>query len=171
MTDIDVKVDRVMELGRAVDMVGVVDDLPQDTTYWLGRLGDFCSSPTKQYTKQRQRLQQTAQTKQKPFLDTYQKLENKSSEEAVKLIEQINEINEQLNTKLDGLLEVTEKIKMPDFKRTDFIAQEEVIRVYDVQEKTDKGETITKKVEIKIKKGQSLVPIMFYKLMGEYIKE
>lgn len=171
VTDVKIKLERVLELARATEMVGVVDELPQTTCYWIGRLGDFCKSPIKNYSKQHKRLTDIATTKRKPLNEEYQKLEKKDGDEGKALLVKLQEVDEQLTAKLEELLEAEESIKMPEFKITDFAAIEDLSRVYDVTEKNEKGESITKKVEIKVKKGQSLVPIAFYKLMGEYIKE
>lgn len=171
LNEVQLSVDRIIDFARAVDIIGGVDDLPQKTEYWLGRLGDFTSSIVKTYNKNREKAQRVMAGKQKPLSDTYTKIEDKQSQEAINLLDKINEMNADFSQQIQDLLDVKETIKMPEFKLAEFAALEDTVRVHEVQEKNDKGETVTKKVEIKIKKGQSLVPVHFYKLMGEYIKE
>lgn len=171
LTEVELTVDRVLDIARAVDLVSGIDDLPQRDEYWLGRLGDFASSAVKTYNKSRERAQRTMSLKQKPLLDSYNKIVDKQSQEALDILDKVNEMNADFSSQIQDLLDQKETIKMPDFKLSSFAATEDITRVHEVEEKNDKGEVIRKKVEVKVKKGQSLVPVMFYKLMGEYVKE
>jgi hypothetical protein len=165
-------IEKVLEISAAVDLVSSNDTLDGRVSYWLGRLGDYCSAPIKVFNKEKDKIQKQVVEKQEPLTVEVAKLDKeKDKNKIVDLNSQINKLNEEFTDKIKALLEQEEDMIIPDFKLADFTAKEDTVRLDKVEELDEKGNKVTKKIEVKIKKGQSLVPVRFYKLMGEYIKE
>ncbi len=166
------KLERILELSQAVDTVANNDRLAGKTTYWVGRLGDFCSGPMKVFKAGQEKAlnqikpEQDALVKQVEALDPI-----KDRWEIEKLNRQIQEYNVKFAELVKEVLEQEEEISMPEFKMSQFIAEHDITYTETLKDVDKDGKEITKKIELTIKKGQSLVPTKFFRLMGEYVVE
>jgi hypothetical protein len=167
-----ITLDRLLELSLAVELVSANDTLDGKTSYWLGRLGDFCNPAIKTLNKNKDRIGKDITEKQEPLLNELNKLDKERDRiKIADLTTDIQKLNDKYTEEVKALGEQLEDIKIPEFKLSQFIATEDTSRIDKVEEVNEKGDKITKKIEVRIKKGQSLVPVKFYRLMGEYIKE
>lgn len=174
MIEEEITLEKIINLTAAVEVIANNQELEGNISYWLGRLGDCCASPLKHYEKERMKIARGIQKKQEPLQSEFRKLDKvKDSEKCQEINAEIQKLNEEYGEEVEKLQQLTEKIKIPSFKMSDFIAKDDTTKIEEVREApTKEGEQpTTRKIEIKIKKGQSLVPIRFFKFMGEYIKE
>lgn len=162
---------QIVDLSNAVDLVGDSALLGGTVTYRLGRLGDFVSGPVKKARKAQEKLLTEIREKQDPLLEKLNKLEDKNSPEAVLLTKEIQALNLQFAESVEKIMEEKEEISIPELKLDMFIAEEDTVKTETITEKDVEGKDIPKKIQIKIKKGQSLVPVRFFKLMGNFIVE
>jgi len=162
MEKIKLSLERILDVNEGLNIVENYTDLPQKDTYWLGRLADSCASKIKAYNKLVNTLREEIGARQKPALDLYNKIEDKNSVDAKELLDKINLLNKEFSDKHNSILDIEEEVNHIQFALSAFIAKEDITRV------ETKNEV---KVETTIKKGQSLVPMKFYKLLGDFIIE
>lgn len=137
---------KILDVFDAVSAVDDNDLLPTKTSYWLGRLKDKCKSLSRPAVRDREKLTRKFQAL----------MEGKKANE-------VEELSSDFLDKLDAILDVeSEEFQMPDFKMSDFEAKEDVVK----EVKNADGTTS----KVTIKKGQSLVSVKFYSLMGELVK-
>lgn len=154
-----ITLERAISLSQAAQMISENDLLNVTVAYWVGRLGDKCLSIAKSSEKRREAIRKPLAEK----IDALQKeMKSATNEEEKKSItEQIAKINEEFKQKIDELMQTEEEIEINrELKLSDFKAKEEIL-VIDMLE--------GKKVERKIKPGQTLVPVGFFSLMGDLI--
>lgn len=169
---VKIKLDRILDLSNAVELVSTNETLDGKVAYWVGRLGDFCNNPVKSFTRERDKTSKSLSLKQEALLQELNTIDKeKEKEKFAEKSSQIQALNSEFTDKVKELLEQEETITVPNFSMSDFIAPQDISRIEKIEVENEKGEKTTKKVEIVIKKGQALVPIKFFKLMGEFIKE
>ena len=166
------KIERILELANAVETVANNERLTGKTSYWLGRLGDFCGAPTKVFKAGQEKALNKVKPEQDALLKQLDGLDPvKSKLEIDRIHREVQEYNVKFSELLKEVLEQEEEIEVPEFKASQFIAEQDITYVETVKDVDKEGKELTKKVEVTIKKGQSLVPIKFFKLMGEFIVE
>jgi hypothetical protein len=150
MQKLKLEMREVVNIINGISMVENLDILDSKTTFWLSRTKEKLLPVDKPYEKTREKLQKEAITQSK----------GKSAEE-------VETIDETLRTQIEGLLgESIEEMEFYEFKREMFEAKEDL--QIPVKAVSDKGEALSHKT---IKKGQSLVPVKFFSLMGRLIQE
>lgn len=161
--EVEVTVRRVLEISRAVDMVGDNTLLDAKVAYRLGRLGDNCKSPLKTYQKKLTSTQTEIADKQR---DLQKDLSAKSEDERKKNMIEVEKLNEEYNKVATSLLEETEKLDIPKFQLSNFMAaaDKKIVRA------VGKGED-SRNTEIVYKPGDLLVPVQFFSLMGDLIED
>jgi len=155
---------RIIEIASAVDLVGQNSSLDATVSYRLGRLGDYCKSPVKLYSKLREEARKEIATKQKKLVA---ELEGASDAQKREINIKINELTTEFSEKDRELKEQEEAIKIPKFKLSEFIAKEDTKRKE--THRNQQGES--KEVDIQVKSGQALVPVEFFSLMGDLIED
>ena len=166
------KLERILELANAVETVTANDRLSGKTSYWLGRLGDYCSGPARTFKYGQEKALQKVKPEQDKLLKDLKNLDiAKDRAEIDNLNKQIQDLNVQYTALLKELNEQEEEIEVPEFKLTEFIAAQDIVYAETSKDIDKDGKQITRKIELTIKKGNSLVPIKFFKLMGEYVTE
>lgn len=163
---------RILDLANAVEVVGGNDRLSGKTSYWLGRLGDFTSGPMKILKQRQEKALQTIKPEQDALIKQLDGLDPvKSKLEIEKIQRKIQEYNNQFSDMVQEILNQEEEIEIPEFKTSQFIADADITYSETLKDIDKEGKEITRKIELTVKKGQSLVPIKFFKLMGEYVVE
>lgn len=145
------KIHRIMNIGDAISLIDDINYLPAKIAYRLGRLGDHCSSVIKPVSKLEQNARKKAINEQNEFRKGFDSLSDEEKEEVKK---KIATSNEEFVNYSESLMDQEEEIKIPDLKLSDFTAESEI----KLKDRT-------------IKAGETLVPVKFFKLMGEIIKE
>lgn len=156
--EVKITLGRVMEISTAVAAIGENSFLDGTVAYRVGRLGDRCKSSVTRCSKERDKIQKEGRDEQKKLLEEMKRI---GTDEAKREMTQaIHDVSISIQEKLNALDDepIDFEMRVPDLKLSDFIA------------KTD----ITKEVngeKIFIKTGQTLVPVKFFTLMGELIKD
>lgn len=164
--------ERIMELSNAVETVATNDRLSGKTSYWLGRLGDFCSGPLRTFKLGQEKALQKIKPEQDKLLKDLKSLDLvKDRPEIDRINREIGELTIQYTDLLKELNTQEEQLDVPDFKMAEFIADRDIVYTETLKDIDKEGKPITRKIELTIKKGNSLVPIKFFKLMGEYVTE
>jgi hypothetical protein len=143
MKDTQITVRQALQVVQAAKIIENNEYLDSKVAYWMGRLADRCTTISRPALKEQGKLAKQYQ------------LEAKG-----KTPEEIGELDRTFEEKFDSVLSQQERIDIYPFKRTDFEAGDEFRKPAD----KDKGETV-------IKKGQLVVPVKFFTLMGELIAE
>jgi len=149
---------RIMEIASGVALVGDNDFLDGKVAYRLGRLGDHCKGVVREYNKQKEKIQKEGREQQKKLLEEMKAI---GTDEARKeKTREIDDISIRVQTEIGELdnESVEPKIVFPDLKLSDFIAKHDINKEVNGQ-------------KIHIKTGQSLVPVRFFTLMGDLIKD
>jgi hypothetical protein len=141
---------QVINTINGVAMVENLDTLDSKTSFWLSRTKDKLVPISKPYEKEREKLQKSSQAEAK----------GKTDEEIIAIDEKFRDAIQEL------LNQPSEEMEFYEFKREMFEAKEDL--TLPVKAMTEKGEALSHKT---IKKGQSLVPIKFFSLMGDLISE
>lgn len=153
-TEEKLPVERILELHEATLLVENVDMLDGKVAYRLGRLGDATRSITRTYQRNRDKRQNEVRKQQ---LETQSKMKaTENEDEKKKLQEEIAKLSEAFSEEMFSMLQQEEKIVVPVFTLSEFIAGDD--------KKNREGQTYKKK-------GEQLVPIKFFSLMGTFIKE
>ena len=159
MKDRELSIERILELDQALVMSSQIDDLPSGlTTMRLGKLSEeispFINSLNKAKESKRKQIlkKQMALDKKVAGWQQEHELLNMAFHEEIQVL--IDEANKNKKGK---------KIKCPEFKLEDFIAKEDFTRTISVSQ----GQT----KDIAIKKGQALLPPLFFALMADLISE
>jgi hypothetical protein len=141
---------QVVNVINAIAMVEHLDVLDSKTTFWLSQTKEQLVPFNKPYEKVREKLQK----------ETVTSVKGKSESDIAK-------INEEYKDKINNLLdEPIDEIELYGFKRDMFEAKDVIVSFTKVM--TEKGESLIPRT---IQKGQSLVPIKFFSLMGNLIEE
>lgn len=162
---------RIVDMANAVELVGESAALGGTVTYRLGRLGDHANAPVKKARKAQEKLLSDIREKQDPLLAQLAKIEDKSTPEATALTQQIQTLNLEFAVGVEKLMEEKEEITIPELKLEMFLAEEDLTKIETIVEKDAEGKDVSKKIQVKVKKGQSLVPVRFFKLMGDLVTE
>jgi hypothetical protein len=166
------KLSRIADLANAVELVGGNDRLSGKTSYWLGRLGDFCSGPMKVAKTGQEKAMNRIKPEQDELLQQLDGLDPvKSKLEVEKLQRQIQACNVKYTEAIQEVMEQEEDVEIPEFKMAQFIADADITYSETLRDIDKDGKEVTRKIELTVKKGQSLVPIRFFKLMGEFVTE
>jgi len=153
----------IIDINNAISGVENESIIPFKTSYKLGLLGSYCKPFIDGYNKEAKKLSKAFNEKREELLATYKGKEEKDIPEAVK--EELQALLTKLNADTDELKAFLHEIKVPEFKLDEFQASEDTKQLIMVNvEGKQQVETHI------IKKGQSLVPIRFFKLMASIIK-
>ena len=153
-TEESLAVERILELHEATLIIENVDTLDGKVAYRLGRLGDATRAISRTYQRNRDKRQNEVRKAQ---LDVQQKMKSTENEdEKKKLQDDITKLSEDFSNEMLSMLSTPEKIVVPSFLLSEFIAGDD--------KKNREGQTYKKK-------GEQLVPIKFFSLMGTFIKE
>jgi len=146
----EVSLEKCINYTKGVALIAKNELLEPGTMYKLGRLSDYATSPVRNYEK----VNRTEAIKVNDQIKSlHEKIRaSKSDEEKFDLNEEIKKIKSEHHDKMTTLLENVEKVKIPSFKLSEFIAK---------ADKPDKGITT----------GQSLVPQEFFTLLGDIIDD
>lgn len=152
-------IDRIIEIGEAVAVIGDNRYLEGTTAYKVGMLGDYCKPFIKNFVKERDRIVQGTKRKQKAIMDP---VKDQATEDAkVRANEDVAQLIQEMQAQLNALSNAEEEIKVPLLKLSEFIAKSDVT---DVFVKDGLPET-----KIVIRSGHTLVPTKFFTLMGDVI--
>lgn len=153
-------VDRILEIGSAVDLVGDVKYLDGVTAFKTGMLGDYAKPIVKNYVKERDKILADSRKKIKLINDSIK--QNGSEENKLKCQQEAADISEETQEKLNELNVQTVEIKIPHLKLSDFIAKSDISETFVTKEGTPE-------LKVVVKAGQGLVPVKFFTLMGDVI--
>lgn len=138
------KVSKVLSIHEAVTAVEANEKLTGRVSYQLGRLGDATSVIVRRFQTERAKIALEIQAKQEPFIKQAKEAQAKKQDTVVVSVNlELDKLNKEFDGRLDILLDVEEEVRVPEFKSSDFIGKD----------------------------GESLVPVKFFKLMGELIVE
>lgn len=156
----ELKLHEILDISNGINLVDSDSILPFQTSYKLGLLGNYCKPIIEANKKEVNKANTKYNQERGEILKMYVGKEEKDIPQDV-----LNEINAKY-TKLQEDLEATRdmvhKIQIPEFKLSEFQATEDTKQFI-----PSKGG-----VEVNIiKKGNSLVPIKFFKLLAPIIKE
>lgn len=160
----DVKLSVISNYANAVSSIGDTSILPFKTAYKLGLLGNYCEAPLEVLQKEQTKRVQKYNRERESLLTCYKESKEEEIPKSVK--NELVTLSNTLNEELEEIKEMTAKIKLPSFTLGEFTASEDVKQTIVVKNKEEnKVETII------IKKGQALVPVRFFKLMGDLIED
>lgn len=152
-------VDRIIEIGEAVAMIGDNRYLEGTTAYKVGMLGDYCKPFIKNFVKERNKIVQEAKRKQKAIIDPVK--DQATSDAKAKANEDVAQLMQEMQERLNDLSTTEEDVKIPQLKLSEFIAKADITDVF-----VKDGIPETKVV---VKSGHTLVPTKFFTLMGDII--
>lgn len=163
-TEQELPLSRILEIAEGVSLIGDNALLDGIITYRLGRLADYTKAPIKEYNKLRE-------LKRKEILEKQRELQKKMKAADEDGKRELSMDIQGLSNSFNGeenitLLEQLEPIKIPELKLSDFLAKEERKIPHKVGVNEDQ-----RTVELVLKPGQSLVPVKFFALMGDVIKD
>lgn len=157
-TEQTLKVADIIRIADGIELIKENTSLPFSTSYKLGLLANYCQTPIDTAKKTKNNKIKVFNQKRDEILKDVTDRKNIPTEKQDHLNELVNKLNEEL----DDVDANTCLIKVPEFKLSEFVATED-IKTY---------VTIEKKLEtIVVKKGQPLVPLAFFKAMGDLIKQ
>ena len=158
-TEQNITVKNAANINQAIDLIGENSNLTFEIGYRLGIQGSYVQRVVERKNKEVSKLVKAYNAERTTLLkDTKEPTEEQK--------EAITVLNNTLNETVDALDDKEIPVKIIKFKSKDFMATEDITEYVDV--KADGKVSTEKKI---IKKGTSLVPIMFFKLMGELIEE
>lgn len=152
-------IDRIIEIGEAVAMIGDNRYLEGTTAYKVGMLGDYCKPFIKNFVKERDKIVQEAKRKQKAIIDPVK--DQATSDAKAKANEDVAQLMQEMQERLNSLSTTEEDVKIPQLKLSEFIAKADITDVF-----VKDGIPETKVV---VKSGYTLVPTKFFTLMGDII--
>lgn len=140
-----VKVSKIIELHEAVTSIEQNDRLKGRTSYWLGRMADSCLSAVKSFNTQRTKIAVDVQKRQEPAIKAVKELGNapENTAEINGLNLEIDKLNKEFTDRVEAISQIEDEVLIPVLKSSEFFGKD----------------------------GESLVPVKFFKLMGEYITE
>lgn len=155
------------QIQRIADAVSIVADnsaIPFKTAYKLGLLGNYCEAPIAAAKKAKTTRVNKYNQERTELLKGFD--EKKEKEPSREIQDKLTDLANKLNEDILDLDQEEHQIKVPDFTLSEFVATEEVKTYITIKTKEEqKVETIT------FKKGQSIVPVHFFRGMGELIKQ
>lgn len=157
----ELTLEQINRVAKAVELIGEEKLIDGRISYRVGLLGDYCVTPLKGLEKVRTKLI----TK---FNEDRTEIVGEDEEQpTAKINHKVTMLANKLNEAVAELGENICKIKIPELKVADFLAKEDIKQTIKVKDKDgiDRNEVIT------IKAGQALVPVKFFTLMGDLIKE
>ncbi len=135
------KLNTIINYNKGVATIEANTTLPSKTMYRLGRIADKTATIRTRFGTTVEGITKEANTK---ILEIQEKYKSSTDEEKGILNNQITQINNEVNAKINGLLEEEEEIgDLPTFKLAEFTGKE----------------------------GNSLVNQGFFTLMGDLIEE
>lgn len=152
----------ILQYAEATNLVGTNDFLDGTIAYRLGRLNDFCKAPARSYRKAAEKMRKETYEAQR---ELEKKMKGATDDDKRTISLDIQKLSDEMNEKTSELLDQTEKIKIPEFKLSDFIAKED----RKVKQEMVEPDGSKKIGEVNIKSGQTLVPTKFFSLMGDAI--
>lgn len=158
-----VTLERALEINEAVGVIQSNSLLEAKVTYRIGILGDKCKSPVRHYNKAVEEARKQLKATQKTLRD---KLVGKNEEEKKEVTLEMQEAIDKFNEDHTKLLEEQVELTIPTFKLSEFTASQEI-----KGKDTIKVGKEDKEIEIVIREGQTLVPVKFFALMGDFVKE
>lgn len=154
---------RINRIATGVQVIGDNSLLEGKIAYRVGLLGDYCATPLKRLEKQTQELIRKSNG------DRASLIESKTGDPLKDgiLEGKVGIMNNELSIAISDLGDEEIEIKVPELKMSDFIAKEEIKQVIKTKDKdgVDKNEVVV------IKAGQALVPVRFFQMLGDLIKE
>ena len=156
-----ITIDRVIEITEAVQLISQNDLLSGETNYWLSKLSNQLKTRYKSfmYARESKRLEiLSAQT---------ELMDKKPAEWRIKLSQldaEFVKFAEDLKQKIakeEAKREKEISYEVRAFKLSEFMAADEIKRTRIIDQKP---------VELNIKKGDSLVTLQFFELMGDLIE-
>jgi len=156
-TEQNITVSRAININQAVDLLGESSLLPFEVAYKLGNQGTYVQRIVERKNKEVQKLV-------KAFNVERTKLINGDKVLTEEQTEKITELNGKLNEDAEAINDKEVPVKLIKFKSKDFMATEDTTDYVEIKG-TEGFQTRV------IKKGSSLVPIAFFKLMGDLIEE
>ena len=140
----------VKDIHEAVSLVGNSDLLSQSVSFDLGVMGGRCKTIVKTYEAWKAKATKALGEKQ---LEIRKEFKEATPERKKELAEELSLAQANFELEIERLLNKThEDFKPKMFKLKDFAASED-----------------NKQKDLEIKKGQTLVPVKFYTLMGKFI--
>lgn len=155
------KIDRILEISEAVELIGENRYLEGTTAYKVGILGDYCKPFVKVFIKERDRIIKDAQKRQRIISEPVR--EQATAEARARVNEEVSALSQEAQEKLDNLATAEEEIKVPFLKLSEFIAKSDITDVF-----AKDGVQDTK---IVVKSGHTLVPTKFFTLMGDIVTD
>lgn len=153
------KIDRILEISEAVELIGENRYLEGTTAYRIGILGDYCKPFVKAFVKERDKIVQDTRKRQRAIAEPVR--EQATMEAKIKANEDVSSLVEEMNDKLNELTSTEEEIKIPLLRLSEFIAKADITDVF-----VKDGVPDTKVV---VKAGHTMVPTRFFTLMGDII--
>lgn len=166
MEDRELSIERILQISSALEMGLGIEDLPSGvTTMRLGNLANEIRSYVIGFNQgkevERKNILRKQRELKKPDPKDQQQVNDYNTQfELLNMdyAEAIEKMKEKLNVEKKN-----KTIKCPEFKLSEFLAAEDFTRVISLGQ----GQT----QEIKIKKGQALLPAAFFSNMGDLISE
>jgi len=153
------KIDRILEISEAVELIGENRYLEGTTAYKIGILGDYCKPFVKAFTKQRDKIVQETRKRQRTISEPVRG--QGTTDAKMRANEEISTLVEDMNDKLNELTAAEEDIKIPVLKLSEFIAKADITDVFVKDSVSD--------TKVVVKAGNTLVPTKFFTLMGDII--
>lgn len=152
------KLDRIIEIGEAVALIGDNRYLDGTTSFKIGMLGDYSKPIIRNFVKERDRLINDARKRQKAINDG---VKNGDAEAKARAADEITVLTEEVQVKLNEMGNMEEEIKIPTLKLSEFIAKADITDVF-VKDGVPEAKVV-------VRAGQALVPVKFFTLMGDII--
>lgn len=136
------KVSKIINIHEAVTAVEANEKLTGKVSYQLGRLADTASVIVRRFQTERAKIATEIQAKQEVFVKQAKEAQAKKHEATVLSANlEIDKFNKEFDERLTVVMDQEESIRVPEFKSSDFFGKD----------------------------GESLVPVKFFKLMGDLI--
>lgn len=148
------------------DGLSIVDDdsvIPFEVSYKLGLQGNYCKPFIDSWKKEVQKLNTKYNQEREELLKGYKE----DKDIPIDTINELTKKGNKLTEDQEALKDLIHDIKIIEFKKENFKAEEDTKRVITVP----KGNGARDVETLTIKKGQSLVPIKFFKLCAKLIKD
>lgn len=153
---------RINNIASAIQLIGDNTLLDAKIAYRLGLLGDYCTNSLKALEKERVKRIKLSNEARTELLNS--KTGDKINDD--KVDSKVVMINNDLSSELTELLEEEAELKIPELKLSDFTATKEMkqpVRI--TKDEVERTEVLI------VEAGRPLVPVRFFSLMGDIIKE
>lgn len=162
MKEVSISIRRAIQVQNAFKLVENSEHLEFNIAYWMGRLNDTCTSIAKPALRQKEKLETKVRNDIKALSDKPKGDEVALTEDEVE--KRTQELLAQTNEAMEVLLDHEEPIKIFSFAMEHFIAKDDFV-LPSIKSKD------VERAEVKVKKGQLLVPVKFFSLMGDLVGE